>query len=139
MHKNKHIVGILRKRANLSISELGRISGVSRTTLYAIEEGKPPRPNTAVKVLSAMMRDSRCQPIHDELMNEIERIGADTGLGVAIGDPFYSLERIANDLKQIGAGEPKTKYEQAIRTCAEITEHMYLCLGEKRPQRSYKG
>ena len=88
----------LRKKCGVTISFLSDISGVSRTTLYALERGEKIRTSTVAQLLISMRRSRRCAPASIEIENLINQFAIDAKGLRSKNDVLDSLEEIVLDI-----------------------------------------
>lgn len=107
-------------QCDLTISDLSRISGVSRTTIYALDRGEPVRRATVVRLLRALGQSKRCNPVWEQIRAELRRMGAGTGRARTAREVIDALDEIVLDVATIGDAQGSYDHSRLVQLVREL-------------------
>jgi len=113
---------MLRKGCGLSVTELHRLAGTSRTTIYALERGQSVRRDAVVPLLQAMHKHPKCSTVRTEVKRKLKQLGVFAHSPEAAEDLIEAMEDVAADLigfsTELAIGQTFAELE-SVKSAAE--------------------
>ena len=101
MPNEKRALGIeyLCQRCGVTFSDLSRISGISRATLYKLKSGGSVRKSTVVKLLQSMEKMNRFARVRYQIKEELKELGARRKRADLISEVLDDLDDLILELR----------------------------------------
>jgi DNA-binding XRE family transcriptional regulator len=112
----------LRLMCGASISDVQRLTGASRTTLYALEAGKHVRDTTAVRILKALAKSSKFAKAHADIEVLLRREGVTRVTARSATEVLDRLDDIIIDVGTLGANQGKVDFARLDALVADLVK-----------------
>ncbi|WP_371931228.1 helix-turn-helix domain-containing protein [Nioella sp. MMSF_3534] len=119
----------LRKLEGLTISDLSKITGASRTTIYSLENGGPVKDETIVQMASALLKSRRCERTQSDLERLLSTF-RHSDLAQSANASVHDLHRIAREHMQTDTYFSIDEYRKMISLCEELIECFHTRIQE---------
>lgn len=109
----------IRKLEGLTISDLAKITGASRTTVYSLENGGPVKDETVIQMASALLKSRRCERTRSDLERLLGTF-KHSELAQSTNASVHDLYRIARQHMQTDSYFSIEEYRRMIALCEEL-------------------
>lgn len=110
-------------QCSLTISDLHRISRLSRTTLTSLRDGKHVRRSTVIKLLSSLSQSKKCLKVKSEILLELRRLNAENLPARRPKEILEDLEEIILEVAEI-CDSPRTYSYASLHEFAQKLEFL---------------
>ncbi len=121
----------LRKKAGLTISELHKITGTSRTTFYNMKKGVAIKEETLIQIALKMRSSEKCQSIYIDLDQFLATYNAKALLNID-NVSFRKFSNTATQMMTSNAYVSEGEYRQLITVCEDLIKYFQKCIEERR-------
>lgn len=111
-----------RGNCGMTISELNRVSGISRTTIYAYEKGEAIKRETEIELLEAIRRNKKAVGIRAEIGIALKELGVSPCESGNVSNIVTELNSIRCELMQFSSPEGDYDPDFSVLTSKEISE-----------------